>query len=61
MNTYQVPAAYRPNQVANGVLPFGRTMIYKLIREGRLRTIKVGGARIIPADAIVDFLAAGDK
>ena len=51
-------AAYRPNQVANGVLPFGRTTVFRMIREGKLRTIKVGRARLIPADAIAEFLAS---
>lgn len=49
-------AGYRPEQVANGVLPFGRTMIYRLMREGTLRSVRVGRARFIPADAIDEFL-----
>jgi len=49
-------AGYRPEQVANGVRPIGRTMLYKLLKEGRIRSIKVGRARLIPAEAITDFL-----
>lgn len=54
-------AAYRMNEVVNGVLPCGKTMIYRLIKEGKLRSIKVGRTRLIPAEAIAEFLAAGDQ
>lgn len=36
-----------------------RAQIYVLIRNGQLRSLKVGGARRIPESAIRDFIAAG--
>jgi excisionase family DNA binding protein len=42
------------------LLGIGRSLVYDLIREGRLRSVKVGSRRIIPLTAIDDFLAAAD-
>lgn len=56
MKHTELPAAYRPNQVANGILPFGRTTIYKFMKEGKLRSVKIGRMRFITSDAIIDFL-----
>jgi excisionase family DNA binding protein len=33
-----------------------RTTIYKLIKEGRLRTVKVAGRRLIPRDSLEALL-----
>ena len=38
------------------ILPLSRDLINDLIRTGRLRSVKVGRRRIIPADAIHEFL-----
>lgn len=35
-----------------------RSLIYTLIKEGKLRTVKVGRNRCIPADAEDEFLAS---
>lgn len=50
------PALYR---VADAmlVLRMSRTVIYDLIRVGRLRTVKEGRARFIPASAIAEYVA----
>ena len=37
-------------------LGLGRTTTYRLIKEGRLRSIKVGRRRLVPADEIARFL-----
>ena len=52
----QQPLLFRPEEAAMR-LGVGRTMVYELIRSGRLRSVKVGGARRIPAAALVDFVA----
>jgi excisionase family DNA binding protein len=39
------------------MLRLGRTVIYELIRSGRLRSVKQGRARRIPASAIRDYIA----
>jgi excisionase family DNA binding protein len=52
------PRAYRVRELtATGRL--GKTKIYKLIKEGKLRTVKVGGTRLIPAEELDRLLASG--
>ena len=51
--------AYRPDDAAL-VLGLGRTTTYALIREGRLRSIKVGRRRLIPASEIERFLESAN-
>ena len=41
---------------ATEVISLSRDLINDLIRTGQLRSVKVGRRRIIPADAIYDFL-----
>jgi excisionase family DNA binding protein len=47
---YRVPEAVT-------LLSLSRSVIYKQIRLGRLRTVKEGSARLVPADAIADYVA----
>ncbi len=47
---YRVPEAMR-------LLSLSRTVIYELIRSGRLRSVTEGRARLIPASAIADYVA----
>ena len=47
---YRVPEAMR-------LLSLSRSVIYNQIRVGRLRSVKEGSARLIPADAIDDYVA----
>lgn len=49
------PALYRVAD-AMRVLSMSRTVIYDLIRAGRLRTVKEGRARLIPASAIAEYI-----
>lgn len=37
-------------------LNLGRTKVYSLINEGDLRTIKIGGRRLVSADSIYKLL-----
>ena len=39
------------------MLRLSRTVIYELIRSGRLRSVKEGRARRIPAAAVRDYIA----
>jgi excisionase family DNA binding protein len=39
------------------VLSLSRSVIYELIRAGRLRTVKEGRTRLIPQSAITDYVA----
>ncbi len=46
---------YRPADAAQ-VLGMGRTAVFALIKSGRLRSIKLGGARFITAEALRAFV-----
>jgi excisionase family DNA binding protein len=46
---------YRPAEAAH-VLGMGRTAVFGLIKSGRLRSIKLGGARFVTADALRAFV-----
>lgn len=48
---YRVPAARKKVGVGN-------TMFYELMNSGRIRSVKIGRARLIPADALRDFVAS---
>jgi len=45
------PLAYSPGEAARAA-GLGRTTIYKLIAEGRLRSRKIGSRTVIPADDV---------
>lgn len=45
---------------AAAMLGIGRSRLYDEIGAGRLRSIKVGRRRLVPAGAIADYIAAGD-
>ncbi|GAB3979170.1 hypothetical protein GCM10029978_073830 [Actinoallomurus acanthiterrae] len=49
-------ALYRVAE-AREILSLSRSTVYELIRSGRLRTVKEGGARLVPASAIQDYVA----
>ena len=50
LQLYEVPDVMR-------MLRLSRTVVYELIRSGRLRSVKQGRARRIPATAIRDYIA----
>ena len=37
-------------------LSISRTQVFKLIASGRLRSVKIGNRRLVPEQAIVDFI-----
>jgi excisionase family DNA binding protein len=42
---------------AMDILSLSRSRIYELIRSGRLRTVKEGRTRLVPASAIAEYVA----
>ena len=40
------------------VLRVGRSKLYELMAAGKLRSVKIGGSRRIPATALAEFVAA---
>lgn len=55
MNT-ETRLSYRPNEAARA-LGISRDTVFKLLASGDLRSLKIGQARLIPADSLRDFLA----
>jgi excisionase family DNA binding protein len=49
-------ALYRVSDVTR-MLSLSRTVVFDLIRTGRLRSVKEGRTRLIPASAVRDYLA----
>jgi excisionase family DNA binding protein len=49
-------ALYRVSE-AMRLLSLSRSVIYNQIRVGRLRSVKEGSTRLIPAEAIADYVA----
>ncbi|MEU7912096.1 MULTISPECIES: helix-turn-helix domain-containing protein [Microbispora] len=51
---YRIPDAMR-------LLSLSRSVIYELIRSGRLRSVRQGRTRLIPASAIDDYIRLLEK
>lgn len=49
------PLAFRPETAAE-TIGVGRTTMYELLRTGEIESIKIGRSRVIPADALRDYL-----
>ena len=47
---------YRPSQ-AGEVLSLSRSVVFDLMRMGRLRSVKEGRTRLIPMSALRDYVA----
>lgn len=43
---------------AASALGIGRSKVYELLRAGSLRSVRIGAARRIPADALRDYVSA---
>ena len=50
------PVLYRVDEAAEA-LRLSRSVIYELIRSGRLRTVKVGRRRLVPVGALAEYVA----
>lgn len=48
-------ALLRPEEFA-GVCNIGRTKVYAELRAGRVRSVKVGRRRLIPADEVAHYV-----
>ena len=42
------------------MLGIGRNLAYDIIRNGRLKTVKIGKRYIIPKQSVINFLATAD-
>ncbi len=51
------PSAYTPAQLKIK-LQLGRNTVYRLIRDQRLRSIRINRKILIPKEAVDDFLSA---
>jgi excisionase family DNA binding protein len=49
------PALYRVSDAVT-VLNLSRSVVYELIRSGRLKTVKEGRTRLVPAVAISEYV-----
>jgi excisionase family DNA binding protein len=54
------PLLYRVNDLPP-VLSLSRTVVFELIRTGRLRSVKEGRARLVPASAVREYLILLEK
>ncbi len=60
-NTTQTPHPTEPAMLfaiaeAATILGIGRTNVYALLKRGELRSVKIGGRRLIPRQALEDFV-----
>lgn len=57
-NTLQIPPVlYRVEEAAEA-LRLSRTAVYDLIRAGDLRTVKIGRRRLVPIQALSEWVAS---
>ena len=50
------PVLYRVDEAAEA-LRLSRSQVYELIRSGRLRTVKEGRRRLVPVEALAEYVA----
>jgi excisionase family DNA binding protein len=60
MVTSTAPRVLRVEEAARA-LGIGRSLVYDLIRTGRLRSLKVGSRRLIPITAIDEVISELSK
>jgi len=57
-NKYAVPAVlYRVDEAAEA-LRLSRSAVYELIRSGQLRSVKMGRRRLVPVEALAEYVDA---
>jgi excisionase family DNA binding protein len=47
--------AYRPAEALQ-VFPIGRSLLYELLRTGEIASFRVGRARFIPRQSLLDYM-----
>ena len=55
-NATEVPAVVYRVEEAALALRLSRSVVYELIRSGRLRTVKHGSRRLVPVAALAEFV-----
>ena len=53
------PLPYRVDEAASA-LRLSRSLVYELIRCGRLRSVKQGRRRLVPASALIEYVDSLD-
>lgn len=43
---------------AAGLLRISRAKIYELLMSGQLRSVRIGSRRLVPVDAVTEFIGA---
>jgi excisionase family DNA binding protein len=51
----ETPIAYRPSEALQ-VFPIGRSALYELLRTGEVQSFRVGRARFIPRESLLEFM-----
>jgi excisionase family DNA binding protein len=51
--------AYHVNDAAK-IYGWSRSTLYKMMKAGTLRTVKIGGRRLIPRDALEALISEGN-
>jgi len=59
-NTSEKPLAYQINPFCRAI-GIGRSKFYDLMNEGKIRTVMIGGRRVVPATEAERLLAGGEK
>jgi excisionase family DNA binding protein len=52
-----VPILYSVDEAATA-LRLSKSVLYELIRSGRLRTVKAGRRRLVPVTALTEYVAS---
>lgn len=52
-----VPILYSVDEAA-AALRLSKSLLYELIRSGRLRTVKAGRRRLVPVSALAEYVAS---
>ena len=58
--TTEIRKSYRPAEVAS-LLGCSRDLVFKLMREGKLRGFRIGASRFFSASEISDFVEARER
>ena len=53
----EVPAVLYSVDEAASALRLSKSLLYELIRSGRLRTVKAGRRRLVPVAALAEYVA----